>query len=299
MKDPDAYLDEMAKILGAQDEELDGVYAGSAPTESLAEVASFMLEVRSTLSGGPSDDIAGAHVAAMVVESKKVPTTRPLSATQEAPAGPTRWRKVMDRTISTALKGAAGLLAASMSMMGLAYAGVDLPGQAAAQALESVTGVELPNQDGHEGSVAEDVKAVIESDLETGCEFGQAVAAAASQNAEAEPGEENDPCSKGEKGKATGEERSAAGRATASEKSAAGRATATERSEGAADAGDGNAGTGSERAAAGAGNAGSEGSTADDDTSDDAAGGASGRSTASEHSGGASDGGAGNSDRRP
>ena len=198
----------------------------------------------------------------------------------------------MDRTISLALKGAAGVLAASMSMMGLAYAGVNLPGQAAAQALEAVTGVELPNQDGEENgkSVAEDVKAVVESDMEKGCEFGQAVASAASQNARGERSDE-DRCTETD-----GEDTAPRGsKATGDEKSAQGRATAGERSQGASDAAADNAARGSDRASAGAGNAPT--GESEDDGEDD--GGMSGRETAGERSSGASTGGASNAEGRP
>lgn len=209
----------------------------------------------------------------------------------------------MDRTISAVLKGAAGVLAASMSMMGLAYAGVDLPGQAAANAIEAVTGVELPNQnDGGENgkSVADDVKAVVESDAEKGCEFGQAVAAAASQNAQGDgPGAE-EACT--EDGEDSGEPQGS--KATGDEKSAEGRATATEKSGGASDEGADNATTGTDRATSGADNATTGKATAEekssgagtddtDDTDDDAA---DGPGTASDKSGGASEEG---SDRRP
>jgi len=163
----------------------------------------------------------------------------------------------MDKTIGIALKSAAATLAASMSMVGLAYAGVNLPGQAAERALEAVTGLELPNQGSNEGkSVADDVHAVLDSELK-GCELGQAVADAADANRQDEASAEIDPCehADAEGSKATAEEKSTAGRAKAAEKSggrsesrgseasAQGRATAAEKSGGASDAGADNAGT--------------------------------------------------------
>jgi len=193
----------------------------------------------------------------------------------------------MDRTISTVLKAGAGVLAASMSMMGLAYAGVDLPGQAAANAIEAVTGVDLPNQSDSGKSVAEDVKTVVESDMERGCEFGQTVAAAASQNAQGEgPGSE-DACTEGEEG--SGEPQGS--KATGDAKSAEGRATATEKSGGASDGGADNASTGTGKATAEdkSSGAGTDGTDDDDDDTEDAA---DGQGTATDRSGGASESGA-------
>lgn len=288
MSDRDAYLDEMTRITGPKDEELEGVYAGVAPTESLEEVAAFMLEVKSTLSDGPSDATAREHLSGIVAEARKSPTTRPLPANQDVfPAGPTTWRKVMDRMIATLAKGAAGVLAASMSMMGLAYAGVDLPGQSAERALEAVTGVSLPNQGDEASSVDDAVKAVVDGETEKGCEYGQAVAAAASQNAKGDRPADGGECSADDsaaeaKGsRATGTEKSAKGRATAAEKSANGRAAATEHSDGRSDAGADNAAAGEASGAErseGAGGAGAENASR-------------GESTAGEHSGGDSEGG--------
>lgn len=277
----------MTKITGPKDEELEGVYAGIAPSESLADVASFMVEVKSTLTGGPSDATARGHLSAIAAEARKVSATRPLPANQEVfAAGPTTWRKFMDKMIATLAKGAAGVLAASMSMMGLAYAGVDLPGQSAERALEAVTGVTLPNQGDEATSVDDAVRAVVESDADKGCEFGQAVAAAASQNAKGARDGDSEACSaegdsEAKGSRATGTEKSAKGRATAAEKSAAGKAAATTNSGGRSDAGADNAATGEAEAAER-----SEGAA------DSGAGNASeGESTAGENSGGASEGG--------
>ncbi len=83
-------------------------------------------------------------------------------------------------------------------MVGLAYAGVDLPGQAAEQAFEAVTNLELPNQGPEvDSSVSDDVRTVIDGDLE-GCELDQAVADAADANSEDEAASETDPCTQDE-----------------------------------------------------------------------------------------------------
>lgn len=308
MTDPDAYPSEMTNPFGPTDDELDGVFAGVAPADSLEEVAAFMLEVKTTCSDAPREEVAHRHIAAMVEESRHTEGARPLIQ-EEIVTDRTRWRKAVDKMIATALKGAAGVLAASMSMMGLAYAGVDLPGQAAANALEAVTGVELPNQsEDHDGSsVADDVKSVVENSEAEGCEFGQEVAAAASQNAQDETGSQGDPCTasdnagdKAQGSKATGDEKAAQGRATATEKSGG----ASEAGAANADAGDDNADAGTDRATGGSDNSSTGKATADDrsseagsdDIEDDSSAGSDGQGTASEQSGGASDSGA---DRRP
>ena len=324
MSDHGAYKGEMTDPFVPTDDELDGVYAGVAPADDLQEVAAFMLEVKATCAEAPRTEVAARHIAAMVEQAGRAEVTRPLNQRPVVVVRAT-WRKVMERTMSTVLKGAAGVLAASMSMMGLAYAGVDLPGEAAANAIEAVTGVDLPNQSENEKSVADDVKAVVESDTEKGCEFGQAVAAAASQNAQGDRPDE-DRCAddgEGDSGEArgssaTGTEKSAAGRAKAAEKSAAGRSTAAEKSDGASDAGAGsgstgadNASTGTDRASRGSDNASSGKATAEEESSgagtagsdaggsDDTDGASEGLGTASEMSGGASEAAGGNADRRP
>jgi hypothetical protein len=221
----------------------------------------------------------------------------------------------MDRTIGFALKAFAGTVAASASMVGLAYAGVDLPGQAAEKAIEAVSGLELPNQDGdqtvakdHEQggkSVADDVRAVREGDLK-GCEFGQAVSDAADANRQDEPKDEKDPCVRGDDeavdqeasdGRANAAEKSK-GRSEAKGSNAPGRTTASEKSNGASDAGADNADTkgaagneasdagkanGSSKSDAGADNAGTsgDGGPADDASS---AGQDKGAAVSQEHS---------------
>lgn len=311
MSDRDAYPSEMTNPFGPTDDELDGVFAGVAPADSLEEVAAFMLEVKTTCSDAPREEVASRHISAMVEQSHETAGARPFIQEQVAPAAPSRWRKAVDKMIATALKGAAGVLAASMSMMGLAYAGLDLPGDAAANAIEAVTGVELPNQgaEGADNSVAEDVKAVVEGSEAEGCEFGQEVAAAASQNAKGDgPGSEGEACTEEEED--GGEPQGS--KATGDEKSAAGRAKASENSGGASDAGADNADTGANNAAAGTDHAdhGESNASAGKATAEERSSGAGsdtgrdegdtgGQGTASEQSGGASEGGAGNADRRP
>lgn len=150
----------------------------------------------------------------------------------------------MLRTRSFAVKLVAATITGGLSLTGLAYAGVDLPGSAAQDAIESVLGVELPNQedteaeeielvddeleteDAHEGDgpdeeaadVAHEIWNYITTTTDTGCTLGQNVAAIAS----GDDTTDEDPCAAGgEEGTTTGEENAARGRATADEASSA------------------------------------------------------------------------------
>jgi hypothetical protein len=266
-----AYDDEMGRFLRLPDEELSRLLAGEAGTreEALGEVALLLDEVRQTYASAAPDEATRArHIAAIseasqLAADKGNPVARPVSKAH----GPVdvqvselpKWRSVMDRMIATTVKLVASTVAASMSMIGLAYAGVDLPGEAAGKALEIVTHLDLPNQGSEQDrSVADDVRAVLDGDLE-GCEQGQAVANAASANRQNGATTDNDPCARGDArataNKGTGEQKSAAGRAKASEKSGGrsqsrgpnvateGRGTAAVHSNGASEARANNAGT--------------------------------------------------------
>lgn len=83
----------------------------------------------------PGETTVDRHLAMMSAE---------LSAgtSQAVTSPPGRWRHRLAFSARFAAGGAAGF----MSLAGLAYAGVDLPGTAAERAIESVLGVELPNQ---------------------------------------------------------------------------------------------------------------------------------------------------------
>ena len=270
-----AYEDEMGHFLRLSDEELARLLAGEAAVsdEAFDDVTSLLTEAHSTFATAPDAASRARHIAAISEASQLLangdPAVRPVSEAHE-PVGNTRvgthedglpkWRRAMGRTVSVGLKALAGTMAASLSMVGLAYAGVDLPSQAAEQAIEAVTGIELPNQGPEvDASVSDDVRTVIDGDLE-GCELGQAVADAADANRGDEAATENNPCTKKELhdaqgSKATGDNRSAEGRAKAAENSdgrsesgshaaANGRATAADKSHGASDSGDGAAAEG-------------------------------------------------------
>ena len=305
------YEDEMGRFLRLSDEELSRLLAGEAGVRdvTLDEVASLLGEVRGTFAtAAPDEATRGLHLAAIseasqLAADKGTPVARPVSNAYGSVAGQMsglpKWRRLMDRTVSIALKGLAGTVAASMSMFGLAYAGVDLPGQAAEQALEAVIGVELPNQ-GSEDSVADDVKSVVESDLE-GCERGQAVADAADANRSDEATTETDPCAQADDAgeargsKATGEEKSAEGRAKASDASGGASDAGADNAGGASGAGAENAGTNDDGGRATGENASSTGSSNADTRGDNAGtNDDTGRSTGDDaSSGGSSNSGAG------
>ncbi|HYI44437.1 MAG TPA: hypothetical protein VE174_03110 [Actinomycetota bacterium] len=185
------------------------------------ELAAFLATARRSLVRGPDEATEAAHLAAMVAAA---------STPEQEASGPSEiWRKVVDRTRAFALKTAAGATALVMGTMGLAYAGVDLPGTASEKAFESVLGVELPNQttedhgksaeakaeakakkadatdvekdakDNGGKSVSDDVHAVIDGSDERGCEFGQAVAAAARANSQNDDAGAEDPCDRDDK----------------------------------------------------------------------------------------------------
>jgi len=253
----------MRRLFGS-DDDLEALFDGTAAVERFEDLALFLADVKAAATTSLPGSKAEAHVAAISAEAARLAEVAgPKVALQPVPVVELPlWRRFMDKNLPRLAKTAAAVVASSMSLMGLAYAGVDLPGQAAANAIEAVSGVELPNQDGEDNSasaVADAVRAIIESDVERGCEFGQAVAAAASQNSQGEGGSETDPCAASDpEGEAKGS------RATGEEKSAEGRAKASEASGGASESGADNASTGQSKAAeksggasdAGAGNAG-------------------------------------------
>lgn len=186
------------------------------------EVAALVTALSAGWSG-PTEDrghhLAAIHEAAKQHAHQHGPDT---GASKLASAGAvSRRRLLLDRSRAVAFKLSSSVVALSAATMGLAHAGVDLPGEAAEKAF-SVVGIELPNQETDNGkSVADDVKAAKEG-LEPGCERGQAVAAAASQNRRSESKDRPNPCDKkDDEGEVSG-----AGKAGGSDKSAEGRAKA-------------------------------------------------------------------------
>ncbi|MEX1265023.1 MAG: hypothetical protein WEE66_14010, partial [Actinomycetota bacterium] len=205
----------MKGFLRLSDENLALLLAGEAADggEAFEELASLMNEARTTFATTPAAATRARHIAAISEASQLLaPNGDRIARSTSLVHGPVgsqisglpKWRNVMNRTVSVALKAIAGTMIASLSMVGLAYAGVDLPGQAAEQAFKAVAGLELPNQ-GPEvnGSVSDDVRTVLDGDLE-GCELGQAVADAADAGREDEAVTGADTCTQDESHDATG-----------------------------------------------------------------------------------------------
>jgi hypothetical protein len=271
----DDYEDEMGLFDSHSDLELDSLFAEKMipGDEGLEDIARHLRAVKRYAWAVPSEEVEARHVAAMV-EAAQLPAEKadPVGRPVGTAAGPQRasglpiWRRVMSLTV----KLAAATIAASLSMVGLAFAGVDLPGTAAAEALEAVTGLELPNQGGDEteladdeldtddletadldgpdaeaADVAQEIWNYISTTEDTGCVFGQNVAAIASGE---DATTDTDPCTAGEDGAADGEatatDASSTGKATADENSTAGSARgeekAAEDADNADDAGDAN-----------------------------------------------------------
>jgi hypothetical protein len=236
----DDYDDEMARLGELSDRDLDRLFTGGSTGSALSDDLEAVLgAARTALAEAPNEASRERHLAVVLEAATDLASAEQTRAPAPVQAPLSLWRKVMRRSLSVALKLSVALTAATLSMAGLAYAGVDLPGNAAEKAVEKVLRVELPNQARPENagkSVADDVHAVIESSEDRGCEFGQAVAAAASANRQDESPAKADPCTRDDStpngSRATGEERSAEGRARASEASG-----------GASDAGADNAGT--------------------------------------------------------
>jgi hypothetical protein len=243
---PNDYEDEMGRLGRLSDREVEHLAAGRTPIgdDTLEDLAAHLRIIRAACIAAPDEVTHALHVAEITQTAQLFAASGervPAATKAIGPAGQAsklaKWRRRMEVARSRAIKVAAGVAAAMLSTVGLAYAGVDLPGHAAEKAFDSVLGVELPNQsdrqveiksDGPDESAnqtALDVWAVISNwSGDRGCAFGQAVANAATD------GEHAPDCTKAEGAGARGDEASAKGRATADEASAKGRATADESS---------------------------------------------------------------------
>jgi hypothetical protein len=277
---PNDYEDEMGRLGRLSDRKVEQLAAGRPPTDEDAfeELAADLRVVRAACIAAPDEVTQALHIAEitqtaqlLAARGERVPAATQAIGPAEQTSKRAKWRRRLEMARSSAIKLAAGVAAATLSTVGLAYAGVDLPGQAAEKAFDAVLGVELPNQVGGDVEItsdgpdenadqtALDVWAVISNwSGERGCAFGQAVANAATEGehapdcTKAEAGSQGDEASA--KGRATAEEASANGRATAEEASSAGTSTANESSQGRTEAGKENGDTASER---GQGNPGS------------------------------------------
>jgi hypothetical protein len=237
----DDYDDEMARLSKLSDRDLDRLFAGGSSGSALSDDLGAVLgAARTALTEAPNEVARERHLAVVLQAARDLASAEQTRAPVPVPTPVSLWRSVMRRSLSVALKLSIALGAATLSMAGLAYAGVDLPGNAAEKAVEKVLRVDLPNQGRPENagkSVADEVQGVIESTEDSGCEFGQAVAAAASANRQDDSPAKDDPCTKDNSNGANGS------RAAGEERSAEGRARASEASGGASDAGADNAGS--------------------------------------------------------
>jgi hypothetical protein len=183
------------------DRETDRMLSGITPTRhsELATLAACLKDASRTLPKVPAASTQQRHLAAIVQASRVATRNSEMAASAESkanratphPLRSPRWRNVMDGTRSTALKLSVGIVAASMSMAGLAFAGVTLPSQATA-AFHKL-GLSLPNQ--AQGSNAPTTHgkpsalpsptshgqtvSAFASSGSGGCSFGQSVAAIA------------------------------------------------------------------------------------------------------------------------
>ncbi len=219
------------------DRQIDDLLAGRPAGAGLDDVAEFVAATRTALLEQPDEAVAASHLAAIATEAGEAHQV--VTTLDPRPS----WRRYMRRTTGLALKLGGAAAALAVGSVGLAYAGVDLPGTAVEEAIEQVLDVQLPNQatddvsvENGEQSVSDEVKDVIENSESEGCDLGQEVAAAAQANRQGDGSGPDDPCDHAGAGgaqgsRATGEEHSAEGRENAPDKEPQGsKATGEEKS---------------------------------------------------------------------
>lgn len=152
MTDFDDYQDEMRWASRLSENEVEATIAGVPPEgdSELARVAEILSSARYALLETPREHVEQHHLAAIATafrlprDASELPRRPHEPAMQEASAWG-RWS--FARTARTiALRAAGGIAAASLAIVGLAYAGVDLPGTATEQVVHALTGLKLPNQ---------------------------------------------------------------------------------------------------------------------------------------------------------
>ena len=236
------------------DRELDALFDGRDPVdgEGLEDLARHLQEARAVLVTPPAPETSRRHLALIAEVARPVTPAFELAEPREG---------LIHIARKVALRLGLGSLSAFLSIGGLAYAGVELPGTAAERAFEAVTGVELPNQDSAPAAEEADEKhssenhgsevsaAASDHTVEKGCEFGHAIAALAAEKSfevRQDEGDHAAPCAAASEhaqgSRATGEEHSAEGadhaaegKAHAEEAKAHGAETATEHQEAAAE----------------------------------------------------------------
>jgi len=278
--------------------EIDQLFAGSTSAREPADLGAAIAELRSELLTPADEAVAARHVKAIAEAAREAVGEGLVGA--ESGAITDAWRRIVMRSKTLVLKVAAGATAGLMSTAGMAYAGVDLPGTAAEQAVEAVLGLELPNQadrtdaaadattqdaadrakagSRNEGSGNEVSDFASGHEGERGCEFGQAVTEVA-QSDKNQDAADSRTCQEPKGSRATGEAKSAEGRAKADEHSADAGSNGDEASaKGKATAGAGSANGQEKSAAASDKGKGSEKSGSAGGSGDDAS--AGGQSTA-------------------
>lgn len=187
----------MGRFRDLSEADTDRLMAGQIPLEDgdeFKELAVGLAALKAVDSKG-TDQILERHLN-KIAEASRVVARKPAPEAKAPRGATTGWRRALRITRSLVAKlGVAGA-ALALSTAGLAVAGVDLPGTTAEDTFEKV-GIELPNQNGdetHGKSAAERVHAAQDAATEKGCEFGQAVSAAASENNNGKSTKEKDPC---------------------------------------------------------------------------------------------------------
>ncbi len=246
MSDFGDYEDEMRRLNSLSDRDIDRLFGGKAvASPEFDELAAHLRDTKTVWLRASEDLVQIGHVAEIGRTARHLAAEghRSPSKIDEIKTTPRRspWR----RAASLAVKTAAASLSASLSMIGLAYAGVDLPGTAAERAVEAVLGVELPNQE-HSEAAGEGIGSGrsigdFASDLssERGCAFGQTVSELADARSEQSRQDEADGVGSCRQGSSRGDR---GDRSRGAESSAKGRRTAAGASHGRRDTGDSTSG---------------------------------------------------------
>ena len=143
----------MKPLADLNDAAVDRLFGGS----DLDEVAAFFAELKSALVSPPGSEVAERHVAAMTEAARTTDAASPArGVTVTAGRGRAPWRKILAPAVNLAAV-CVGLMSLTA---GLAYVGVDLPGQVAEKVFAAI-GVELPYQDGRPPTDPSDVAPVV------------------------------------------------------------------------------------------------------------------------------------------
>jgi hypothetical protein len=185
----DADTGEVDDLDSLSDRDLDGLLAGSQSVgdRDVERLCRFLAEWKALDAKPPPRHVEATHLR-QITELARGVATSPEPVDLPAAIDSVRpRRKVMRKRLAVAIVGLA--IAVPLFTAGLAVAGVSLP--EVARAPFDQVGVTLPNQ-----SQADAVRSVIESTPtdQRGCDFGQQVAAAAS-NGSAQP--HGNPCDQG------------------------------------------------------------------------------------------------------